>query len=318
MSLYRGLIAVALISGISLYLANNPEANQPLNFATNHWLGYEPLYVAKDLDLIDEKLVNVRTLSSTTDVFRALRHGEVAGAALTLDEALLLAHEGMPLSIIGVADISNGADAVLLSNRFEINESMAGKRIAYEGNVLGAFMVARMLDKLGLSLMDVALIEAAPHEHAELLAAGTVDAVVTYEPFVTRLKTATHKIFTSKDIPGEVLDVLVVDMKQTSPKQVAHLLSIWNAGVEQLLSRRDDVIHAVSKRHQLPVEDITAAINDIGFPNTYRSHDQAMIFVDNEHLSRTADRLWQVMQHVGLGSKVASVPSIDVELEHLQ
>lgn len=316
MSLYRVLIALALLASIAIYLANDPHANKPLKFATNHWLGYEPLYVAEDLDLIDQNKVSVFTLSSTTDVFRALRHGEIAGAALTLDEALLLSFEGLPLTIIGVADISNGADSVMLSHRFSVDQSMAGMRIAYEGNVLGAYMVARMLEKKGLNLQDVTLVVAAPHEHAAMLDSGEIDAVVTYEPFVTRLKSKASSIFSSSDIPGEIVDVMAIDTTRASTEQVSHLLDVWRLGVTQIVASDDRVMQAIADRHQLTKDDLHAAFKTIAFPNIHG--DQQTLFVDSEQLNRTVRRLWQVMQHVGLGPKFSRLPHLDIQLEAKQ
>lgn len=314
MYLYRVLIALVLLAGIAVYLDNNPNGRDPLTFATNHWLGYEPLYVAKDIGIVDESQLKIFTLTSTTEVFRALSHGAVDGAALTMDEALILANEGLSLRIVGVADISNGADAVLLSNRHAPDATLEGMRIGYEGNVLGAYMVARMLEKKGLSLLDVALIEAAPHEHAELLAEGSVDAVVTYEPFVTRLKNDTHTIFTSKDIPGEIVDVLVVPEQYHKPAHISHLLDVWQQGVDNILADNQQVLSDVARRHQLPLEDVRLALNDIAFPNTGSEHQLAM-FVDSEQLTRTARRVWQVMQHVGLGPKMSRMPVVNIDLE---
>lgn len=314
MSLYRVLIALAFLASITIYLVNDPHGNTPLRFATNHWLGYEPLYVANDLDLFDQSKVNIFTLSSTTDVFRALRHGEIDGAALTLDEALLLSFEGLPLSIIGVADISNGADSVMLSHRFSLDQSMAGMRIAYEGNVLGAYMVARMLDKKGMSLLDVTLVEAAPHEHEVMLESGVIDAVVTYEPFVTRLKSKASSIFSSSDIPGEIVDVIAVDAARASPDQLVHLLDSWRLGVTEIAASENRVMKAIADRHQLTIEDLQAAFKNIAFPNIL-DDQQRTLFVDSEQLNRTVRRLWQVMQHVGLVPQFSRVPQLDIQLE---
>ncbi|HSG61469.1 MAG TPA: ABC transporter substrate-binding protein [Pseudomonadales bacterium] len=317
MRLYRVLIGIVLLASVAIYLANNPNAKTPLKFATNHWLGYEPLYVAKDLQLIDSNKLNIFTLSSTTDVFRALRHGEVAGAALTLDEVLLLSMEGYPLTIVGVADISHGADSVMLSNRYPTDVHLAGMRIAYEGNVLGAYMVARMLEKKGLNLLDVALVEAAPHEHAAMLERGEVDAVVTYEPFVTRLKTKATSIFSSRDIPGEIVDVMAVDLSQAKPEHIAHLLDIWRLGVAQISASEPHVMQNVASRHQLDVNELKSAFEDIAFPNTGPDYQQVM-FLDSEQLTRTARRVWQVMQHVGLGPALSRMPKLEIKLEGLE
>ena len=313
MSLYRALIAFGLLASIAVYLDNDPNRFQPLSFATNHWLGYEPLYVTSDIGLIDEELLELYTLTSTTDVFRALRHGEIDGAALTLDEVLLLVSEGLPLTIIGVADVSDGADAVLLSNRHPVDADLNGMRIAYEGNVLGAFLVARLLELKGLTKDDVTLLVAEPHQHASLLADDKIDVSVTYEPFVSRLSSGTHVIFTSKDIPGEIVDVLAVVKDRATLPQMAHLLSIWRSGVEYIDDRNMQTLQNMSDRHNLSVGEIEQALETIAFPGA--SLGKNHVFLDSEQLYRTMRKVWGVMQNQGIVANMVSMPNVDINIE---
>ncbi len=88
MYLYRIHIAFVLLAGIAVFLDSNPNARNPLTFATNHWLGYEPLYVAKDIGIVDASQLQIVAISSITDVFRAISHGAIDGAALTMGAAV--------------------------------------------------------------------------------------------------------------------------------------------------------------------------------------------------------------------------------------
>ena len=66
------------------------SADVPVTIGTNIWLGYEPGYIAKDLNLYGVTDVTLRQLPSATEVLRAFRNESIDVAALTLDEALMI------------------------------------------------------------------------------------------------------------------------------------------------------------------------------------------------------------------------------------
>lgn len=69
--------------------------------------------MARDLGYYDGQLLRLVELGSTTQVMDALRTGRLDVAGVTLDEALTLAHEGVPISVIWVMNISAGADVII-------------------------------------------------------------------------------------------------------------------------------------------------------------------------------------------------------------
>lgn len=102
------LLALLALAGCS-----EPSA-LPLRVGLNPWVGYDPLVLARERRLLDPAQVRVVELLSNTETQRALRNGQIDGAAMTLDEALRLADEGVALKIVAVLDISSGAGAVLV------------------------------------------------------------------------------------------------------------------------------------------------------------------------------------------------------------
>ena len=80
------------------------EPGRPLRVGTNVWPGYEPLYLAESLSFYDGARVKFVEYPSTTEVMRAFRGRELEAAAVTLDEALMLARSDADFSIVLVFD----------------------------------------------------------------------------------------------------------------------------------------------------------------------------------------------------------------------
>lgn len=80
-----------ILLSMSFLLQGCSPPQEPLRLGTNLWLGYEPIYVAREKGWLQEDQVRILEFSSSTDVMRGLRAGTLDAGALTLDEALLLA-----------------------------------------------------------------------------------------------------------------------------------------------------------------------------------------------------------------------------------
>lgn len=85
-----------------------PRAEQPLAVAVGPFPGYQPLYLARELGWYEPETLRLVEYSAGTQSSRAFRNGVVDVAAVTLDEALLLAAEGLPLRIVAVLHSSTG------------------------------------------------------------------------------------------------------------------------------------------------------------------------------------------------------------------
>jgi NitT/TauT family transport system substrate-binding protein len=63
-----------------------------------------------------------------------------------------------------------------------------GKKIGLVRGSIAEFYLGRFLDLLGMSIRDVTLINLSPAQAADAIARGSVDAVVTWEPYVDRIR----------------------------------------------------------------------------------------------------------------------------------
>lgn len=233
---WRALTAALLLT---LAACGEPVV-PPLTVGMNPWVGYDPLVLARDRGLTDARQLRVVELASASETLRHLRNGLLDAATLTLDETLRLAESGVQVRIVAVLDESTGGDAVLAAPRITSPAQLKGEFIAVEDSAVGALLLQRTLQKAGLTRADVKVTNIEVARHLEALQSGQAAAAVSFEPLAGAIEAAGfRRIFDSRQLPGEILDVLVVRVEalEQRPEAVDALLRAWYAGLD--LFKRD-------------------------------------------------------------------------------
>lgn len=196
----------------------NKQAPIKLRIGINAWPGYEYLYLAKDLGYFSDEGIDVSLVefSSLADTRRAFERGLVDIIGSTTVEMVFVKHQSVrPPVIVYVADESSGADVILAQKGFSDLRSLRGKKIGVELGSLTIYMLHLALKASGLSLGDVKLVPVDQSTMVSFFKDKKVDAVVTYPPMSMKiLNFGAHTLFTSKQIPGKLLDVIVMDARQ--------------------------------------------------------------------------------------------------------
>lgn len=265
-------IILALLTGITEIALTNcgsPTAS-PLRIATNLWPGYETLYLARDLGYYGDKPIQLVDYPSGTEEVRAYRNGEIEGAALSIDQALALAATQEDLRIVAVMDFSNGADVILGKPEIKDIKGLKGKRVGVESTALGAFFLARALEKNGMTPKDIQIVSLELTEHERAYKEGKVDAVVTFGPAMAKLLDAGAKVlFDSSQIPGEIVDTLVVrkDAIAKSRDTIQALINSRFRALDYLEKNPQDAAARIAPRTKVTPEQILNAFKGIVQPN---------------------------------------------------
>ncbi len=247
---------------------NESEKAVALQVGTNQWPGYEPLYLAKSKGFYPENL-RVVLLPSASEVMRALRNEVIDVAGLTLDEALILASSGVDLKIFLVADISAGADVILARPELNSVAELKGRRVGVESTALGAFMLSRALQLSGLQASDVELVDLQVDQHEEAYLTDKVDAVVTFEPVRTRLlKAGARPIFDSRQLPEEIVDVLVIrtSVIETQRENLKALIDGWFKARDLLVENNHSAMVLAAKHQGISAAELSEALTGIELP----------------------------------------------------
>lgn len=269
---------------------------QSLRLGTNIWTGYEPLYLARSLDYYDESSVRLVECTSASQVIRAFRNNTLEVAALTLDEALLLKESGYDVRIILVTDISHGGDVILGNSEVQQLADLRGRKVGVEHTALGAYVLTRALDGVGMSVADVNIVPLEVDEHERAFTDGIVDAVVTFDPVSSHLiAQGATRLFDSTQIPGEIVDVLVVRSRtlETSADQLDILLRGWFSAQQYLKEHPQEASRRMAGRLQLEPQDVLKSFDGLRLPD--RNENLLLLGGTQPTLVETAERLVDVM-----------------------
>lgn len=243
---------------------------KPLRLGTNAWIGYEPFYLAREINALDQDKVRLIEYTSSLPVLNAFRNGLLDAAALTLDESLALAKQVPDLTVVAVLDISNGADALLAKPNIHDIHELKNKTIALENLATGGYLLMRALQKSGMTLNDVHMQTETADRHERIMEKGDIAAVVTYDPQKTRLlASGARSLFDSSQIPGEIVDVLVVrpQILRDHPAHLRHLLKAWFIAQGHLQRNRHDALLKMQARQHLDADQLRAALLQLHFPS---------------------------------------------------
>lgn len=245
LSFIAGLLLVSALAGC---IQNPPD---PLRVGFLVWPGYESLYLARDLGYYKDTPIRLVDYPSASELIRGFRNQNLEAVTLTLYEALLVAETELDVRIVLILDSSNGADAVLAKPKIKTLEEIKGKRIGVESGALGAFVLTRALEKVDLMPKDVQIVSLGVSEHEQAFKQGKVDAVVTFEPTRSKLLAdGANLLFDSSQIPGEILDVLVVreELLKKQPSAVQDLLDGYFSALKYLKENPQDAARRIAPR----------------------------------------------------------------------
>ncbi|EZH78137.1 lipid kinase [Ectopseudomonas composti] len=140
--------------------------------------------------------------------------GQFDACSMTNMDALTIpAAAGKDSTALIIGDFSNGADGVLLRGSGKRIQDLKGKTVLLVENSVSHYLLSRALEWALLEESDVTIQHVSDADIADAFLAGQGDAVITWNPILAeiRRKTEVSQVFTSNLIPGEILDLTVVD-----------------------------------------------------------------------------------------------------------
>ncbi|MEL7449131.1 MAG: ABC transporter substrate-binding protein [Pseudomonadota bacterium] len=235
----RGRWLVALVACV-LAACQGQETAQ-LRIGLSIWPPNEMAYLASEQEYFGEYGIELIEGGGPAAYLPGYLAGGLDVAVVSLGTALELADLDPGHRIVMVLDYSRGGDALVA--RKEVASSptgLRGKRVGYEPSALGAYLLQRQLELLGLTPADVTLVHVDNASFEHTFRTGMVDAIVAWEPTVSRLANDGALVMAdSSSFPEEIVDVLVA-RKQVLNSKRAHLVAFADGWFEALaLHERD-------------------------------------------------------------------------------
>jgi len=277
------LAGIAFLGSLLLLVAMGCQRQPPrIVLAVNPWPGYGYFALAKarshyDVHRINLDLRNFADPAATMEAY--ISGGAQAIATTTIDAVAIcgVAPDRCPV-IVFVIDESRGADQVLVRQGVKDLKDLADQPIALDRSSLSRYVLSRAFESVGLpppQPSQLRFLPAASWEAA--LRRGEAQAVVTYPPRSEQLLRALpmKTLFTSRQLPYEVLDVLAVEpeLLRLHPDAVLALVQGWQAMREEETQRPASVRQAMADYLGLDSGAAAALRQGIRFPGRQEQYE---------------------------------------------
>jgi NitT/TauT family transport system substrate-binding protein len=245
--------------GLALSLATAgamAQAPASMKLATVVWVGYGPFYVADALNLYKKHglKVSLQVFNDPALIPAAIASGAVDGGMLTYDQVVGQVAAGRAMKVVMPIDYSNGGDAIVADQSIAKVADFKGKKIGYNPLSPSDFLLSYALKTVNLSEKDITPVSMTPEAVPAAMASGQLPIGVTYEPSLSQILgqgggKKFKVVFSSKDAPGLIADVLVFDQKviQAKPKEIEGIVKTYLDGLAYMKAKPDESAKIIGK-----------------------------------------------------------------------
>ncbi len=295
-------MVVGVIAGLLALLMRAPQ--DPLRIGLNAWPGYEFLYLAQEKDFYREANVEVRLVefNSLSDARRAYERGQIDGLGTTAVEVMQArSFPGRNLQIVDVVDYSDGADVILATPELAGQESLRGARVGVELGSLGIYVLVRALEEQRLTLEDITIVSLDQLSMQQAYENGELEAMVTYPPVsIAMMKEGKAvPVYTTAQIPGEVVDVIAIDEKMVLENTVAvsKLLDAFRRAMDFAVSNPAEAYMIMAERQGITPEEFAVTLSD-GI-RLVPASEQSLYLGEGGTMSAVVDRVDRILRAYG-------------------
>jgi NitT/TauT family transport system substrate-binding protein len=312
-------------------MAANPgqalaEERTSFKIAWSIYVGWMPWAYADEMGIVDKWAqkygieIEVTQINDYIESINQYTAGAYDGCSMTNMDALTIpAAGGVDSTALIIGDFSNGNDGIVSKDGAEI-AGLAGQTINLVELSVSHYLLARALDDAGLAERDVTLVNTSD---ADMVAAFTgsdeVATVVTWNPLLMEIEAypGATRIFDSAQIPGEIIDMMVVDSEvlAANPDFGKALVGAW---YETMALMSGDSATAVEARTYMAEQsgtDLAGYDAQLATTKMFFDAAEAVAFASSPALVETMDHVRTFSHAHGLlGDGAARVDAVGIAL----
>jgi len=270
----RSLVAALVVAGLAVTaLAQLALAKDRFTLAVSIYAGWMPWYYAKDEGILKKWAERYKIAIEVVEMdyipsVEAFVAGKVDAAVMTNMEALAMpAKSGVDTTVLIMGDYSNGNDALLVRGIPDV-KGLKGTRVYLVELSVSHYLLARALEMHGVKESELKVVNTSDSDIAPAFIANkSQKAVVTWNPMLMNIEQTpgVSKIFDSSKIPGEILDLLVVNTKvlNDDPRVGEALVGAWYEVMSRMSQRgpeADKALTAMANRANSSLNEYKAQL----------------------------------------------------------
>ena len=293
---YRiGSVLLLSLSFIISPLAAHAETKDKFSIALTIYAGWMPWDYADNAGIVKKWAdkydieIDVVQINDYIESINQYTAGQFDGCTMTNMDALTIpAAGGVDSTALIIGDFSNGNDGIVLKGSDKKLADIKGQRVNLVELSVSHYLLARALDSVEMSERDVTVVNTSDADLVGVFNASDVTSTVTWNPLLSEITAIpdTTKVFDSSDIPGEIIDLLVVNTEtlEANPAFGKALTGAWYEIMAKMQAGDEE---ALTMMAEASGTDLAGYQAQLDATNMFYTAAEAVSFANSDQLQAT-------------------------------
>lgn len=293
---YRiGSVLLLSLSFILSPLSAHAETKDKFSIAWTIYAGWMPWDYAANAGIVKKWAdkydieIDVVQINDYIESINQYTAGQFDGCTMTNMDALTIpAAGGVDSTALIIGDFSNGNDGIVLKGSDKKLADIKGQRVNLVELSVSHYLLARALDSVEMSERDVTVVNTSDADLVGVFNASDVTSTVTWNPLLSEITAIpdTSKVFDSSDIPGEIIDLLVVNTEtlEANPAFGKALTGAWYEIMAKMQAGDEEALTVMAEASGTDLAGYQAQLDAT---NMFYTAAEAVSFANSDQLQAT-------------------------------
>ena len=330
--LFKQVVTAAVFSGLTVLSSTAAFAAPKKEFKVcwTIYAGWMPWDYAKSSGIMDKWAkkygikVDVVQLNDYVESINQYTAGSFDGCTMTnMDALTITAAGGVDSTALIIGDFSNGNDGIVMKGENKKLADLKGKQINLVELSVSHYLLARALETAKLSEKDIKVVNTSDADLVAAFKTASVNTVVTWNPLLAEVAATpkVSKLFDSSKIPGEIIDLMVVNSKTLAdnPDFGKALVGAWYEVMAIMSSSTPQGIEARTQMAKASGTDLKGFEAQLAATKMFYTAKDALAFATSKELPATMTKVSLFsFKHGLLGEGARSAESIGMQFANTQ
>ncbi|HEY7772249.1 MAG TPA: putative urea ABC transporter substrate-binding protein [Marinagarivorans sp.] len=280
--------------------------------------GAEKGIVKKWADKYDIEIDVVQINDYVESINQYTTGGFDACTMTNMDALTIPAAGGVDSTALVVGDFSNGNDGVVLKGKKALKD-IKGQNVNLVELSVSHYLLARALETVGMTEADIKVVNTSDADMVAVYGTDDVSAVATWNPLLSEIESMPNstKVFDSSQIPGEIIDLLVVNTKtlKANPKLGKALVGAWYEIMSVMSASDKDGVAARTYMAQASGTDLAGYDSQLASTKMFYTPEAALKLTNSKTLVDTMKSVAEFsFDHGLLGDGAPDAGFIGIEM----
>lgn len=312
-------LMLVVFSVLSINPAFAAEKKTSFKVAWTIYAGWMPWAYATEKGIIDKWAkkygiqIEVVQLNDYIESINQYSAGDFDACGMTNMDALTIpAAAGVDTTGLILGDYSNGNDAIILKDAKSFAD-LKGRKVNLVELSVSHYLLARALDIHKMSERDVTVVNTSDADAVASFATKDVNAAAVWNPqlsIIMQQHPKTASVFTSKEIPGEIIDMMAVktDVLKANPELGKALVGAWFETLALMSQDNELAKSARSFMAEKSGTDLAGYDAQLRDTELFYTPSSAFKFASDAQLLSTMDKVRQFSFEKGLLGEGSTSP----------